>query len=146
MPPFTKQAAKEFHDPLQMDEIESRLQTAQAHLRGAMEWIAKAMEENQRRLDLKDIAKRDYPQPNDWAVIVPVESAYLASFGPNETVGEKFDRILGAPVKEHRRVADADELRAAGIGTVEPRHPMQAEADRIIGTELHPLAGPESRL
>jgi hypothetical protein len=140
-----------------MDEIESRLQTAQAHLRGAMEWIAKAMEENQRRLDLKDIAKRDYPQPNDWAVIVPVESAYLASFGPNETVGEKFDRILGAPVKEHRRVASADEICTVETRYYtdangnkwevwsEPRHPMQAEADRIISTELHPLS-PEDRL
>jgi hypothetical protein len=76
--------------------------------------------------------KRDYPQPNDWAVIVPVESDYLASFGPN--------------IKEHRRVASPDELLAAGIGTVEPRHPIMAGADRIIGTELHPLAGPESRL
>jgi hypothetical protein len=78
--------------------------------------------------------KRTYPQPNDWHVSagIRVESAYLASFGPN--------------VKQHRRVADADELRAAGIGTVEPRHPIMAEVDRIIGTELHPLAGPESRL
>jgi hypothetical protein len=80
-----------------------------------------------------DIAKRDYPQPNDWHVSagIPVESDYLASFGPN--------------VKEHRRVADADELRAAGIGTVEPRHPIMAEVDRIIGTELHPPS-PEDRL
>jgi hypothetical protein len=85
---------------------------------------------------LHDIAKRDYPRPNDWAVTSRTCGldawGIAASFGPN--------------VKEHRRVADADELRAAGIGTVEPRHPMQAEADRIIGTELHPLAGPESRL
>jgi hypothetical protein len=143
-----------------MDEIESRLQTAQAHLRGAMEWISKATEENQRRLalgvtayqlaqptakqvyDAQHIKHGDlspslakavtYPQPNDWAMIVPVESDYLASFGPN--------------VKEHRRVASTDELRAAGIGTVEQRHPIMAEADRIIGTELHPLAGSESRL
>jgi DNA-binding phage protein len=107
---------------------------------------------------LHDIAKRDYPQPNDWHVSagIPVESAYLASFGPNETVGEKLDRVIGAPIKEHRRVLTEAERIAFGIGDlptcwraswVTPsRHPMQAEADRIIGTELHPLSGPESRL
>jgi DNA-binding phage protein len=75
-----------------------------------------------------------YPQPNDWRISsgLPMELGYLASFGPN--------------AKEHRRVATEADWYAMGIGDVEPRPVVQAEADRIIGTELHPLAGPESRL
>lgn len=51
-------------------------------------------------------------------ITTPVELAYLASFSPNDM--------------------QAEVLRDSGIGDVEPRHPMQAEADR--------LAGPEDRL
>lgn len=60
--------------------------------------------------------------PMGWltSIGVPVKSAYLASFGPN--------------------VWQAETLRECGIGDVEPRHPMHAEAlrdhdERLFGGE-----------
>jgi hypothetical protein len=124
--------------------------SAQTHIVKAMEQTASASEHLVSALRLlRTAAPTECPPPNCDG------NAYLAEFGPN--------------VKEHRRVADADELRNYGIGDVDqikapdfqieqtphgwrflhnakPRHPMQAEVDRIISTELHPLSGPESRL
>lgn len=62
----------------------------------------------------------DLPMGRLTSIGVPVESAYLASFGPN--------------------VWQAETLRECGIGDVEPRHPMHAEAlrdhdERLFGGE-----------
>jgi hypothetical protein len=148
--------------------------SAQTHIVKAMEQTASASEHLVAALRLlRTAASTEHGQPREayeaqtacdveWSIkrgdYVPMTcegNAYLAEFGPN--------------VKEHRRVADADELRNYGIGDVDqikapdfqieqtphgwrfvhdatPRHPMMAEVDRIIGTELHPLSGPEPRL
>jgi hypothetical protein len=62
----------------------------------------------------------DLPMGRLTSIGVPVESAYLASFGPN--------------------VWQAETLREYSIGDVEPRHPMHAEAlrdhdERLFGGE-----------
>jgi hypothetical protein len=64
---------------------------------------------------------------------VPAESAYLASFGPNDDIPTK------SPKADRRVLTDA-ERKAWGIGDVEPRHPMHAEAlrdhdERLFGGE-----------
>jgi hypothetical protein len=62
----------------------------------------------------------DLPMGRLTSIGVPVECAYLASFGPNDWQSET--------------------LREYGIGDVEPRHPMHAEAlrdhdERLFGGE-----------
>jgi hypothetical protein len=64
---------------------------------------------------------------------IPAESAYLASFSPN---GSRI--ATPAEIDGLRDVLSAEELKGFGIGDVEPRHVMQAEADQ--------LSGPEDRL
>jgi hypothetical protein len=158
---LAKKPGQQQPDSAQTHIIKAMEQTASAseHLATALRllrtaaptkyWQPREAYEAQTARDLAWSAKRgDCPPPNCDG------NPYLAEFGPN--------------VKEHRRVADADELRNYGIGDVDrikapdfqieqtphgwrfvhnatPRHPMMAEADRIIGTELHPLS-PEDRL
>lgn len=64
---------------------------------------------------------------------IPAESSYLASFSPNADAPAKSP-------KAHRRVLTDSERRSYGIGDVEPRHPMHAEAlrdhdERLFGGE-----------
>jgi hypothetical protein len=56
---------------------------------------------------------------------VPAESAYLASFSPN---GSRI--ATPAEIDGLRDVLSAEELKGFGVGDVQPRHVMHAEALR----------------
>jgi hypothetical protein len=63
---------------------------------------------------------------------VPVESSYLDSFSPNGSRPATADEIA-----DMRAVLSAEELKGFGIGDIEPRHPMQAEAIRDHDERLY---------
>lgn len=110
-----------YHAKLLMDEV---FGTERAGVPASADIPAKA--------STADLAPKWTPQ---WLADngVPVESSYLASFGPNDDIPTKSP-------KAHRRVLTDAERKAWGIGDVEPRHPMHAEAlrdhdERLFGGE-----------
>lgn len=86
------------------------------------------------KVPIADLAPKWTPQ---WLADngIPAESSYLASFSPNGSRIATADEVAGL-----RELLSAEQLREYGIGDVERRHPMHAEAlrdhdERLFGGE-----------
>jgi hypothetical protein len=138
MPPFTASARKLYEetsaiaaaqdaklDPI--SDVESKVRTAMHYLYHAQLLLKEAF---------PDTSSERVEEAPESVHGIPAESSYLSSFGPNGSRLATADEIDNL-----RSVLFAEELKGFGIGDVESRHPMHAEALRVADER-----SPEDRL